>query len=119
MAKNESQDKPSSLYQRIYALVEQIPPGNVTTYGRIAKRVGTTPRVVGFAMAALPNGSSVPWQRVVNSKGEISARSDGEGNLLQRELLQCEGVLFDRRGRIDLGECCWTPAEAGRNFDKD
>ena len=96
-----------SLYQRIYALVRQIPPGHVTSYGRIARLVGTTPRAVGFAMAALPYGSGVPWQRVINSQGKVSPRTDGEGNILQHDLLISEGVFFDAKGRIDLNRFGW------------
>lgn len=47
------------LYQRIYALIQQIPPGRVATYGQLARLVATTPRVVGFALAALPENSDV------------------------------------------------------------
>ncbi|WP_029912372.1 MGMT family protein [Pelobacter seleniigenes] len=96
-----------SLYQRIYSLVRGIPPGSVSTYGRIAKLVGTTPRAVGFAMAALPPGHDVPWQRVINSQGGISPRRDGEGNILQRALLEAEGVQFSAAGKIDLQTYLW------------
>ena len=96
-----------SLYQRIYALVRQVPPGRVTTYGRIAQLVGCTARTVGFAMAALPAGSDVPWQRVINSKGQVSPRADGEGNILQRDLLVSEGMRFDRGLQIDLEVYGW------------
>lgn len=97
----------SSLYQKIYAQVGQIPPGYVSTYGRIAKRVGTTARTVGFAMAALRRGSDVPWQRVINAQGMISARSDAEGDNLQRLLLEGEGINFNRNGKIDLTQYLW------------
>jgi len=93
---------PSPLYQQIYALVKQIPPGQVTTYGRIGQLLGCSARTVGFAMAALRPGSDVPWQRVINREGKVSPRRDGEGNLLQQELLQAEGVCFDSYGVIDL-----------------
>ena len=92
----------SLLYQQIYHLVRQIPPGAVSTYGRIGQSVGCNARTVGFAMAALPAGSDVPWQRVINSRGQVSPRRDGEGNLLQQELLMAEGICFDAAGRIDL-----------------
>lgn len=49
-----------SVYQRIYVLVKQIPPGEVVNYGMLARMVGTTPRVVGFALAGLPEQSTVP-----------------------------------------------------------
>ena len=98
----------SPLYRRIYALVQQIPPGSVTTYGRIGQVVGCTARTVGFAMAALPPGSDVPWQRVINSQGKVSPRTDGEGNILQRDLLEAEGLNFDLKARIDLTKYGWN-----------
>ena len=70
-------DSATTLYQRIYELVRQVPPGFVVSYGQIAGLAGTTARTVGFAMAALPAGNDVPWQRVINRKGEISPRRDG------------------------------------------
>lgn len=99
---------PSPLYRSIYALVRQVPPGYVTTYGRIAQQVGCTARTVGFAMAALPPGSDVPWQRVINSQGKVSLRTDGEGNILQRDLLEAEGLQFDLKARIELTKYCWN-----------
>jgi len=103
-----SQKSSSSLYSQIYALVRQVPPGYVTTYGQIGKLVGCTPRTVGFAMAALPPGRDVPWQRVVNRQGRVSPRSDGEGNLLQQDLLEAEGLQFDSHQRIDLAYYGWN-----------
>jgi methylated-DNA-protein-cysteine methyltransferase-like protein len=92
----------SSLYEKIYALVRQVPPGRVTTYGLLGKLLGCSARTVGFAMAALPPGADVPWQRVINSQGKVSPRRDGEGNLLQQDLLMAEGVVFSRSGKTDL-----------------
>ena len=101
--KTKSPDPGVPLYTRIYAAVRKIPKGRVSTYGRIARLVkGPGPRVVGYAMAALPEGSSVPWQRVVNHKGEISLRKGGDGEIRQRRLLEAEGVQFTLRGRINL-----------------
>ena len=97
-----------SLYPRIYALVCQVPKGYVTTYGAISRQAGCTARTVGFAMAALPPGHNVPWQRVINSLGRVSPRTDGDGHRIQQLLLEKEGVLFDDRQRIDLDEHGWT-----------
>ena len=108
------QNSASPLYSRIYALVRRIPPGRVTTYGRIARQVGCTARSVGFAMAALPDCHDVPWQRVINSQGKVSPRRNGDGELIQRLLLEGEGVRFDARGRVDLGRYGW---EDGRSED--
>lgn len=98
------------LYERIYAMVRRIPPGKVTTYGRIAELVGgCTARMVGYAMAALKRGTApdVPWQRVINAKGKISLHGDGIGNALQKVLLEQEGVAFDDEGRVDFEVFGW------------
>jgi methylated-DNA-protein-cysteine methyltransferase-like protein len=97
-----------SLYSAIYSLVGKIPSGYVATYGQIAREVGCTARTVGFAMAALPSGSDVPWQRVINAQGKISPRQDGEGNVLQRDLLQAEGLYFDQKGKINMEKHNWN-----------
>ncbi|MGD9488709.1 MAG: MGMT family protein [Calditrichaceae bacterium] len=104
----KSNKRPHSIYDKIYLLVSGIPSGQVATYGQIAKMVGScTPRMVGYAMAALPAGSDVPWQRVINSQGGISPRSDGNGDLRQRLLLEAEGVVFGENGRTDLDVFRW------------
>ena len=97
------------LYERIYAVTRQIPPGKVSTYGQIAAIVGRgcTARQVGYAMAALrSDDKSVPWQRVINSQGQISLRS-GEGGTRQRQLLEAEGVEFDTQERTDFNRFGW------------
>ena len=96
-----------SLYPRIYALVCLVPKGYVTTYGEISRQAGCTARTVGFAMVALPQGNNVPWQRVINSLGRVSPRTDGDGHQIQQLLLE-EGVLFHDQQRIDLDEYGWT-----------
>jgi len=99
------------LYERIYAMVRRIPPGKVTTYGRIAELVGgCTARMVGYAMAALKRGTApdVPWQRVINAKGKISVHGDGIGNAVQKILLEQEEVEFDDEGRVDFKVFGWT-----------
>ncbi len=102
-----SKKETGSLFSAIYSLACKIPPGRVTTYGQIAREVGCTARTVGFAIAALPSGSDVPWQRVINAQGKISPRQDGEGNVLQRDLLQSEGIYFDQKGKINMEKYNW------------
>lgn len=95
------------LYGRIYAVVRLIPRGRVATYGQIAAYVGRcTPRQVGYAMAALPY-KDVPWQRVINSQGKISFPKNSRGALEQRDLLEDEGIVFDRTGQVDLKRFGW------------
>ena len=97
------------VYDRIIAVVRQIPHGQVATYGQIALIVGAgcTARMVGYCMASLPPGSDVPWQRVINRQGKISPRGAGMGAQLQRELLLQEGVEFSDAGRISFRQFGW------------
>ncbi len=100
--------KEAPIYERIYAVVRQIPAGKVSTYGQISAIVGgCTARMVGYAMAALPFDTDVPWQRVINRQGKISPRGTGAGSALQRQLLEAEGVSFDRKNRVDFEEVGW------------
>ncbi len=103
--------KPSA-YERIWRVAARIPRGKVASYGQLAALAGLprAARQAGYAMHALPHGSRVPWQRVVNARGEVSPRSDPGGELAQRALLEREGVRFDARGRIDLARYAWRPA---------
>lgn len=107
MEEERSQNGPR-LYERIYAAVRQIPVGRVATYGQIARLVGgCSAQMVGFALAALPNGSDVPWQRIINAKGKISPRGIGFGSLIQRTLLEEEGIVFMQDEIIDLNTYGW------------
>jgi methylated-DNA-protein-cysteine methyltransferase related protein len=97
------------IYERIYLLVRQIPPGQVVTYGQIARMVpGCTARMAGYAMAALPYGTDVPWQRVINREGRVSPRAGGSGAARQREILEAEGVYFNKQGQVDLNIFGWS-----------
>ena len=93
--------------EKIYQVVAVVPRGQVATYGQIANIVGCSPREVGYAMAALPPASTVPWQRIINRHGRISARSDGQPDAEQRRQLRKEGIRFDTRGVIDLSVYGW------------
>jgi methylated-DNA-protein-cysteine methyltransferase-like protein len=66
-------------------------------------------RQVGYALHALPATQQIPWQRVVNARGEISLRAGSDNDRLQRMLLEEDGVRFDRSGRIDLDRYRWRP----------
>ncbi|HXT00270.1 MAG TPA: MGMT family protein [Elusimicrobiota bacterium] len=101
----------SSNYARIYAVVRRVPRGRVATYGQVAALAGLPrhARQVGYALHSLPDDAEVPWQRIVNSKGEISARCHPYAVPQQRELLESEGVKFDKTGRIPLERFQWNP----------
>ena len=100
-------------YEQVWDLVRQIPKGKVAAYGQIAlmlpppngvefeayKAFG--PRWVGGAMANCPD--DVPWQRVINSQGKISARAGAER---QRQLLEEEGIVFVN-DKVDFKKYGW------------
>ena len=98
-------------YARIHAVVRRIPRGWVATYGQVAVLAGLAghARQVGYALHALAADSNVPWQRVVNARGEVSPRRMPGWDGLQRVLLEREGIVFDARGRIDLDRRRWRP----------
>lgn len=99
-------------HRAVYRIVRQVPRGKVATYGQIAAILGhpRAARAVGQALRMLPPAlqRSVPWQRILNSAGRISYRGDILRPELQQELLEDEGVRFDRSGRVDLARVRWA-----------
>ena len=95
---------------RVYAVVRRIPRGRVASYGQVAAwaGLGRGARQVGYALHALPDGSDVPWHRVVNAQGRVSPRSTHGPELEQRIRLELEGVRFDAAGRIAMDRFRWT-----------
>jgi methylated-DNA-protein-cysteine methyltransferase-like protein len=104
-------------YELIWSVVRKVPRGRVATYGQIAELAGLEghARQVGYALHNLPEKSGVPWHRVVNAKGEISARTGGDSHELQRLLLEAEGVEFDARSRLDLRRYRWIAKSQSRS----
>jgi methylated-DNA-protein-cysteine methyltransferase related protein len=107
---------PARTWERVYAVVRRIPRGRVATYGQVAALAGfpRAPRVAGYALHALPDGSPVPWHRVVAAGGRLSlARLSLEAALTQRMRLEKEGVHFDARGRVRMEEHAWKARARG------
>ena len=105
-------DPLDSKYADIYTIVAAIPEGRVATYGQIA-RLSNRPngaRQIGYALAANKD-TALPWHRVINSQGRISARADSGYEDYQRLLLEEEGVEFSLRGAIDLSIFQWDGRE--------
>jgi methylated-DNA-protein-cysteine methyltransferase related protein len=100
---------PSS-HTRILTVVRNIPKGRVATYGQVARLAGLPnhARLVGYALAALPSATAVPWHRVINARGEVSLRRGDAGATLEQRLrLEREGVRFDAAGRVSLERHGW------------
>lgn len=114
--------KGSTTYEEIYALVRLIPKGKVATYGQIAElHGGVGARQVGYALNNLRNRDDlddVPWQRVINAKGEISLHGGGQGSFIQQVLLEEEGIVFDLKHRLDLNVFRWVPEIQVRGNEK-
>jgi methylated-DNA-protein-cysteine methyltransferase-like protein len=102
----------SNPYEKIYAVIRRIPRGRVATYGQIAALAGLPKRarLVGTALRETPDSLDLPWQRVINAGGRVSARGGlGVEEGYQRHLLEEEGVVFSPSGRIDLERFGWDP----------
>lgn len=89
-------------FDKVYDLVSSIPKGKVTTYGALARLVGVNPRVVGFALHKNKDPKNTPCHRVINSKGQISKGFAFGGPHIQKEMLENEGIKFDKKGRVDF-----------------
>jgi methylated-DNA-protein-cysteine methyltransferase related protein len=111
MNRQQPDELPEVLKLRIYEIVRAVPAGAVSTYGDIATIAGggCDARMVGYALNEIPKAGAeeVPWQRIVNAQGGISTRG-----LLQRKLLEDEGIVFDPDGRIPLSRFRWPGPSA-------
>ena len=101
----------SDPYQRIYTVVRRIPRGRIATYGQVAQLAGLGghARQVGYALHSLGPADRIPWHRVLNAQGRVSARVEPGGDRVQRALLEREGVRFAAAGRADLARYGWRP----------
>ena len=91
-------------FEKIYEVVKNIPKGKVATYGQVAMLSGNPrwSRVVGYALHVNPQPGVIPCHRVVNRFGETSKAFAFGGEDIQRKLLEEEGIVFGKDGKIDL-----------------
>ena len=101
----------ANFFERVYQIVRQIPHGRVTTYGAIAKALGTTrsARMVGWAMNASHGLEDVPAHRVVNRLGMLSGKHHFEGTNLMQQLLENEGIQVVNNQIVDFKKHYWQP----------
>ena len=93
----------AGFHAAVWDMVRLVPAGRVTTYGDVAAALGlrSVARQVGWALAAIPvDQPDVPWQRVLNARGELSRRADGRPHTEQARRLRAEGLALDERGRV-------------------
>ena len=112
---------PDSFYATVWDIVRQIPAGRVATYGQIAAMISAPdgiapeayarlgPRWVGDAMNAVSrvDDASIPWHRVINSRGGISLPEESASAAVQRGRLRHENVMPDTSERVDLDAFGW------------
>jgi O-6-methylguanine DNA methyltransferase len=113
-----SHESPPDFFERVWAVVARIPPGRVTTYGRIAEHLGTrsSSRAVGYALNAVARADAdplaVPCHRVVNRFGALTGRMHFDTPDAMEERLRAEGVAFTEDGCVDLDRHLWEPGPA-------
>lgn len=100
-----------NFFERVYAIARQIPYGKVTSYGAIAKALGTarSARMVGWAMNASHSLENVPAHRVVNRKGLLTGKLHFDGTNLMQQLLENEGIVVVDNQILDFEKHFWQP----------
>lgn len=100
-----------SFFQRVYEVVRLVPAGRVTSYGAIARYLGSagSARMVGWAMNASHGQPDVPAHRVVNRVGLLSGKHHFQGTNLMQQLLESEGVVVEDNQVSDFKEVYWDP----------
>lgn len=103
-------------FDRVYAIVEKIPYGKVTTYGHIAEVCGikSSARTVGWALNGAKD-SELPCHRVVNRFGALTGKLHFGSAFLMEELLRSEGIEFDKNGNVVMEKYLWIPQARRRN----
>lgn len=88
--------------ERVLMIISSISRGKVASYGQIASEAGNPSgaRQVSRLLHSASDKYGLPWHRVVNSSGGISLK--GEGAIIQKELLEKEGIVFSKTNRIDM-----------------
>lgn len=107
-ARKRESDAGNPAWEAIYAAVERIPRGRVSTYGAIAQVAGLPrrARLVGTALKNVPRARKLPWHRVITSSGRLAFPESSDAHALQRTRLAREGVPLVR-GRVDFNAHGW------------
>ncbi len=107
-------DSPIDFYQRVYDVVRQIPYGKVTTYGLIARHLGSpqAARMVGWAMNQSHSQENyVPAHRVVNRNGMLSGKHHFNGEHVMEDLLMSEEIAVKNDCVVNFEKHLWNPGK--------
>lgn len=106
-------DKHRDFFESVFEIVKLIPEGRVTSYGAIAKYLGSarSSRMVGWAMNASHRIPGVPAHRVVNRNGMLSGKMHFETPDAMQERLMNEGVIVVNDQIIDFNSHFWDPTK--------
>ena len=104
--------KEESFFDKVYEVARQIPYGRVTSYGAIAKFLGTagSARMVGWAMNGSHKYDDIPAHRVVNRNGLLSGKHHFGGTNLMQQLLENEGIRVEDDQVVEFEAHFWDPA---------
>lgn len=96
----------------LYMTLHQVPEGKVVSYGQLAELagLGRAARWVGRTLSQLPDGTSLPWHRVIGAGGKVSLQAGTPSGDEQRARLRAEGVLV-QNNRVDIRRHGWRPME--------
>jgi methylated-DNA-protein-cysteine methyltransferase-like protein len=109
---NQQQERNKDFFARVYEIARLIPHGRVTSYGAIARCIGSpqSARMVGWAMnQAHGQPDYIPAHRVVNRMGLLSGKHHFGGPRVMQELLECEGVRIEDDRVVDFENVFWDP----------
>lgn len=98
--------------EQLIAIIKRIPKGKVATYGQVAAMAGNprAARRVAWLLSSSSHTRDLPWQRVVNAKGEIAFPRDSEAFERQKLLLRAEGVAFVSPRAVAMAKHQWRRA---------
>ena len=108
----------NSFFSKVYEVVRSVPEGKVTTYGAIAKYLGSpqSSRMVGWAMNAAHSHPDIPAHRVVNRKGLLTGKHHFWGSNVMNQLLENEGIKIIQDQIQNFESYFWDPLEQLRDF---
>jgi len=107
-------EKSNDFFTRVYDVTCLIPYGRITSYGAIARYLGTgrSARMVGWALnASHTRREFIPAHRVVNRKGLLTGKHHFGNSTTMRQLLENEGIIVEDDTILNFSERFWDPSK--------